>query len=118
MEACVCMTSLSDRLSLMQIRCDEMTTKNRWNSQRFIERVPEAELESKMALFRKDFNRFERDHRMEMAQLWQVLFRNDYELKNSIATRYSLDDVMNGGTPLAALKKTDKLPQSTAPLES
>jgi len=94
-----------------------MTTKNRWNSQRFIERVPEAELESKMAVYRKDFNRFERDHRMEMAQLWQVLFHNDCDLKNSIATRYSLDDVISGEAPLVTHKKTEKQLQTSAALE-
>lgn len=91
-----------------------MTAKNRWNSQRFIERVPEAELESKMTVYRQDLKRFQREQRMERARLWNFLFHNNRELNESIASRYSIDDVINGRVSVDDLKKTS-LQQHTPP---
>jgi hypothetical protein len=85
-----------------------MATKNRWNSQRFIERVPEVQLESKMAIYRKEYMRFERDQRMEQSDLWDYLFRSDRELRESIATRFSMDDVVKGRVKIVGHSKTEE----------
>jgi hypothetical protein len=84
-----------------------MTAKNRWNSQRFIERVPEAELEWKMTVYRKDLQQFQRNQRLERAKLWNFLFRSNRELNHSIVTRYSIDDVLSGRVSVDDLKKMD-----------
>jgi hypothetical protein len=96
-----------------------MAAKNRWNSQRFLERIPEAELEWKMTVYRKDLQRFQRNQRMERTKLWNLLFRNSRELNDSIVARYSMNDVLSRRVSVDELKKIDIQQQSpTAIVES
>jgi hypothetical protein len=93
---------------VLQVFYNKMVTRKRWNSQRFLDRIPVAELEYKMVLYRKDNDRLDREHRMKKVELWNTLFRNEIDREKSVVKYHSLNEVLDGRVELTVDHKKSK----------
>jgi len=68
--------------------------KNRWNSRRLAVRVPETQLEARLKDIRREQVQFVRKQRLEQSRLWAFLFDSQRDLRHSLTTKFSEQDVL------------------------